>query len=59
MARLEGLLAKALASDAVKARFAMLNVAPVVMTRQATGQFLRAEGARYGAVIKARGIKPE
>ncbi len=59
LARLEGLLAKALAADAVKTRFTALNVAPVVMTRQATGQFLKAEGARYGAVIKARGIKPE
>jgi tripartite-type tricarboxylate transporter receptor subunit TctC len=59
LARLEGLLAKALAADAVKTRFAALNVAPVVMTRQATGQFLKAEGARYGAVIKARGIRPE
>ena len=53
------MLTKALASDAVKARFAALNVAPVIQSRQATGQFLKAEGARYGAVIKARGIKPE
>lgn len=59
LVRLEGLLTKALTSDAVKARFAALNVAPVPQSRQATGQFLKAEGARYGAVIKARGIKPE
>lgn len=59
LARLEGLLAKALASDVVKTRFAALNVAPVVQSRQATGQFLKAESARYGAIIKARNIKPE
>lgn len=59
LARLEGLLSRALASDAVKTRFAALKVAPVVQSRQATGQFLRAESARYDAIIKARNIKPE
>jgi tripartite-type tricarboxylate transporter receptor subunit TctC len=59
LARLETLLAKALASDAVKAKFAALNVTPVIMNRQATAQFLQAEAARYGAVIKARGIKAD
>lgn len=59
LARLESLLARALASDTVKTRFASLNVAPVSQPRAATGQFLRAEGARYAAIIKARGIKPE
>ncbi|MEY2617726.1 MAG: hypothetical protein RL522_728 [Pseudomonadota bacterium] len=59
LTRLEDLLAKALASDTVKARFASLNVSPVSQTRAATSQFLRAEGARYAAIIKARGIKPE
>jgi hypothetical protein len=29
------------------------------MNRQATAQFLQAEAARYGAVIKARGIKAD
>ena len=57
--RLESLLASALASDAVKSRFAVLNVTPVILPRQATGQFLQAEGARYGNIIKARGIKPQ
>lgn len=59
LARLEGLLAKALASDAVKTRFAGLNVAPVSLARAATSQFLRAEGARYATIIRSRGIKPE
>lgn len=59
LAKLETLLAKALASDAVKTRFAALGVAPVTMTRQATAQFLQAEASRYAAVIKARGIKAE
>lgn len=59
LSRLEQLLTKALSSDVVKTRFAALNVAPVVQSRQATGQFLKAEGARYGAIIQARGIKPQ
>ena len=59
LARLESLLAKALASDAVKTRFAALSVTPFVMSRQATAQFLQAETAKYAGVIKARGIKAE
>ncbi|HXC38416.1 MAG TPA: tripartite tricarboxylate transporter substrate binding protein [Burkholderiales bacterium] len=55
--RLASLLAAALASDTVKQRFAAVSVAPVVMARAATDQFLKAEGARYGGIIKARGIK--
>jgi tripartite-type tricarboxylate transporter receptor subunit TctC len=59
LARLEDLLTKALASDVVKAKFAALSVTPVIMSREATAKFLQAEGARYAAVIKARGIKVE
>ncbi|MDB5859055.1 MAG: putative Bug-like extra-cytoplasmic solute receptor, family [Ramlibacter sp.] len=59
LARLETLLAKALASDTVKTRFAALNVTPVLQTRTATAQFLQAETARYAAVIKDRGIKAD
>ena len=57
LARLEGLLAQALASDTVKTRFASLSVTPMAMSRQASAQFLQAESARYASVIKARGIK--
>ncbi|SEB13948.1 tripartite tricarboxylate transporter substrate binding protein [Variovorax sp. YR216] len=57
LAKLEGLLAQALASDTVNARFASLNVTPMAMDRQATAQFLQAETTRYASVIKARGIK--
>jgi tripartite-type tricarboxylate transporter receptor subunit TctC len=57
LARLEELLTKALASDVVKAKFAALSVTPVIMSREATAKFLQAEGTRYAAVIKARGIK--
>ena len=56
---LNDLLNKALTSDAVKSRFATLNVEPVAQSRAATAQFLKTEGERYGTVIKARGIKPE
>jgi tripartite-type tricarboxylate transporter receptor subunit TctC len=59
LSRLETLLAAALASETVKQRFASLAVAPVVMSRAATDQFLKTEGARYGEIIKARGIKLE
>ena len=59
LAKLEDLLRKALVSDTIKTRFATLNLTPVIQGRAATGQFLTAEGARYGAVIKERGIKAE
>ena len=59
LAKLESLLAKALASDAVKTRFAAVAVEPVAMSRQATAQFLQAEGTRYAEVIKSRGIKAD
>jgi tripartite-type tricarboxylate transporter receptor subunit TctC len=57
LAKLETLLASALASDLVKTRFAALSVTPVTMTRQQTAQFLEAEAARYAGVIKSRNIK--
>ncbi|MBU3710738.1 MAG: tripartite tricarboxylate transporter substrate binding protein [Limnohabitans sp.] len=58
LARLEGLLTKALASDSVKTRFAALNVTPIIQSRQSTGQFLKAEALRYNTIIQSRGIKP-
>lgn len=57
LARLEMLLAQALSSSAVKTRFDALSVTPFIMSREATGQYLRTETARYAEVIKARGIK--
>jgi tripartite-type tricarboxylate transporter receptor subunit TctC len=59
LARLESLLGAALASDAVKTRFAALGVAPVILNRADTVKFIKSEGERYAAVIKARGIKAE
>ncbi|MFT3719303.1 Bug family tripartite tricarboxylate transporter substrate binding protein [Pseudorhodoferax sp.] len=59
LARLEGLLAQALASQTVKRRFAATNVAPFVLDRAATARFLQDEAARYAAVVKARGIRAE
>ena len=59
MAKLEALLTKALTSDIVKSRFGAAGVTPVIMNRQAMGQFLQSETVRYAAVIKARGIKAD
>lgn len=59
LAKLEKLLAGALASDTVKTRFASLAVTPLTMTRQQTAQVLQAEATRYATVIKARNIKAE
>ncbi len=59
LARLETLLSAALASDAVKNRFTTLGVSPVIQSRADTAKFMKAEGERYAAVIKARGIKAE
>ena len=55
--RLASLLAKALASDSVRQHLAKLAVSPMPMDRAATAEFLRREGERYAAIIKARGIK--
>lgn len=55
--RLAALLAKALASPGVVKRFADLGVSAMSLDRAATMQFLKDEGERYGAIIKARGIK--
>lgn len=57
LARLDSLLMKALASEIVQKRFAVLGVTPVVLGRESTSNFLAAEGARYAEVIKARNIK--
>lgn len=57
LARLEAALAKVLASETVKSKFAMLSVEPVVMDRQATARFLQAETRRYADIVKSRGIK--
>ncbi|MGE0350109.1 Bug family tripartite tricarboxylate transporter substrate binding protein [Hydrogenophaga sp.] len=57
LARLEKLLAEALASDAVKSRFSTLGVSPVIQSRAEAVSFIKAEGERYATVIKARGIK--
>jgi tripartite-type tricarboxylate transporter receptor subunit TctC len=59
LARLEGLLAQALASDTVKTRFAASGLEPVVRSRDATAQLLKEEAARWRQVIQARGIKVE
>ena len=57
LARLEAVLAQALASDTVKTRFAASGLEPVVRTREATAQLLKDEAARWQKVIQARGIK--
>ncbi len=57
--QLASLLAEALASEAVRARLTALALTPMPLDRAATGRFLAEEGARYAAIIKARGIKVE
>lgn len=59
LARLEAALAKALDSPAVQERFTALSLDVLKMDRAATAAFLKAEGERYGAIIRARGIKAE
>jgi tripartite-type tricarboxylate transporter receptor subunit TctC len=57
LARLAAALNTSLASEEVRKRFANVSVTPLPMSREASGQFLSAETARYAAIIKARGIK--
>lgn len=59
LARLEGLLTQALATDTVRRRFAALSVEPVVSDRDVTARYLKAEGARWQQVIKTRGIRAD
>jgi tripartite-type tricarboxylate transporter receptor subunit TctC len=59
LARLEKLLEAALQSDAVKKRFDALSLETFIRGREATTQYLKAEGARWGQVVKARGIQVE
>lgn len=59
LSRLEDLLARLLKSETMQSRLAALRQVPVVQSRVATGEFLRAEEARYRAIITARGIKPQ
>ncbi|HLG47425.1 MAG TPA: tripartite tricarboxylate transporter substrate binding protein [Reyranella sp.] len=55
--RLAALLVKALALPDVLKRFADLGVWAMPLERTATMKFLKEEGERYAAIIRARGIK--
>jgi len=59
LALLEKLLASALQSDAVKKRFEALSLETFIRGREATAQYLKAEGSRWGQVVKSRGIQVE
>ena len=57
LARLETLLNQALRSQRVRERFTAFGVAPVISGRAELRKFLAAEQARWGEVIRSRGIK--
>lgn len=57
LARLEKLLAAALQSEVVKKRFDALSLETFTRGREATAQYLKAEGSRWGQVVKSRGIQ--
>ena len=59
LAKLEKLVMQALNTDVVRKRFARLYLEPVISGRDTTSQMLQAEGARWGQVIKSRGLKVE
>ncbi|WP_454907365.1 Bug family tripartite tricarboxylate transporter substrate binding protein [Variovorax gossypii] len=59
LARLEKLLAASLQSDVVKKRFTALSLEPFTSGREATAKYLKAEGSRWGEVVKSRGIQLE
>ena len=59
LAKLEKLLAAALQSDTVKKRFDALSLETFTRGREATAQYLKAEGSRWGQVVKSRGIQLE
>jgi len=43
----------------VKKRFDALSLETFVRDREATAQYLKAEGSRWGQVVKSRGIQVE
>lgn len=57
LARLEKLLSAALQSEVVKKRFDALSLETFTRGREATAQYLKAEGSRWGQVVKSRGIQ--
>ena len=57
LARLEKLLAAALQSEVVKKRFDALSLETFTRGREATAQYLKVEGSRWGQVVKSRGIQ--
>ncbi|MFN0161300.1 MAG: Bug family tripartite tricarboxylate transporter substrate binding protein, partial [Burkholderiales bacterium] len=59
LARLEAQLSAALASDAVKKRFADFGVTPVISTRAGLTDYLKSEATRWGGVVRSRGLKAE
>jgi tripartite-type tricarboxylate transporter receptor subunit TctC len=59
LARLEKALAKALALESVRTRFATVSVTPMVLDRAATAQYLKSEAERYATIIRQRGIKAD
>jgi tripartite-type tricarboxylate transporter receptor subunit TctC len=58
-ARLNKAFVDALASPEVKSRLATLMAEPAPTTPEAFAQFVRAEHAKYGPVVKATGAKAD
>jgi tripartite-type tricarboxylate transporter receptor subunit TctC len=59
LARLHAELAGILHAPEVKEQFAALGAVPVGDTPDEFGTFLKAESARWGKLIREKGIKPE
>lgn len=59
IARVATACADALAQPAVRERVHGLGMTPVVMGPEALGQFVRAEGERYAALVRAANIQPQ
>ncbi len=57
--RLNGEIARAVQSPAVKERFAALGSEPVGNSAEACGEFLRAETAKWTKVVRAAGAKAD
>lgn len=57
--RLNGEIAKALASNDVKDKFASAGIDPTPTSPEQFASFIRSETVRYSKVIKDAGIKPE
>ena len=57
ISRLDGAVARAVATDAIEERFSSLGMSPGYLDSEAFAAFLRSEPARWEPVVRALGVQ--